>query len=265
MIDQHTHTVFSPDASKEATFENYLTILNQKKVKAITFTDHCDFDCPAPLFNQIPDFVSFKRRLHQAQESTDTLLQMGVELGYQPHVLEAMKQLVAAHPFDTVLLSVHYMDGLDPYGGEFFRDKTLTQSYQRYFETALEAIKTFDGFHILAHLDYIFRYSLEKTDAVNLTPFYDVLDAIFETLITKNKVLELNTSPYRKDYQNKTPNLDIIKRYFEKGGRLISLGSDAHTPKDVGADFDQAKAFLKSTGFKTLTWVKQGTLVSVEL
>jgi histidinol-phosphatase (PHP family) len=265
MIDQHTHTFFSPDASKEATFENYLNILNQKKVKAITFTDHLDFDCPVPLFNLIPDFIRFKRHLNKAQENTETLLQMGVELGYQPSVLEAMKQIVSIHAFDTVLLSVHYIDGLDPYGGEFFKDKTLTQSYQRYFETALEGIEAFDGFHILAHLDYIFRYSLEKTDAVNLKPFYPVLDAIFEALIKKNKVLELNTSPYRKDYQNKTPNLALIKRYFEKGGRLISLGSDAHHPKDVGADFDIAKAFLKDTGFKALTWVKQGTFISVEL
>lgn len=217
MIDQHTHTIFSPDASKESTFENYLNKLHQKKVQAITFTDHLDFDCPVPLFNQIPDFISFKRHLNKAQEKTETQLQMGVELGYQPHVLEAMKQIVSMHAFDTILLSVHYIDGLDPYGGEFFKDKTLTQSYQRYFETVLEGINTFDEFHILAHLDYIFRYSLEKTDMVDLKPFYPVLDAIFEALIKKNKVLELNTSPYRKDYQNKTPNLDLIKRYFERG------------------------------------------------
>jgi histidinol-phosphatase (PHP family) len=256
MIDQHTHTIFSPDASKESTFENYLDVLTQKPLTSITFTDHVDFDCPTPLFQQIPDFYSFKRLLVKAQEKTSTELQMGIELGYQPHVLTAMKHIVKEHFFDTVLLSLHYIDGLDPYRGEFYQGRPFHESYQRYFEVILDAILAFDEFHILAHLDYIFRYSLEKTDAVDITPFLPVLDKIFEHLIKHQKVLELNTSPYRKDYQNKTPNFDIIRRYYEKGGRLISLGSDAHHPGDVAADFETATAFLKTVGFKELTWIR---------
>ena len=265
MIDQHSHTIFSPDASKASTFENYLDVLHQKQVKSITFTDHCDFDCPTPLFHQIPDFYSFKRLLLKAQEKTSTELQMGIELGYQPHILPAMKRIVKEHEFDAVLLSLHYIDGLDPYHGDFFQGRPLTESYQRYFEVILEAIQAFDEFHILAHLDYIFRYSLEATDGIDITPYLPVLDAIFEHLIKHQKGLELNTSPYRKDYQNKTPNLDIIRRYYEKGGRLISLGSDAHHPDDVGADFDQASHFLKTVGFKELTWVRKQNLTFVPL
>jgi len=257
MIDQHTHTIFSPDASKDATFENYIASLNEKKLTSITFTDHCDFDCPTPLFHTIPDFYDFKRRLDEAQLNTSTLLQFGVELGYQPHIVGAMKQLVESHPFDAVLLSLHYVDGLDPYDGSFFKGRSLNEGYQRYFEEVLDAITAFDEFQILAHLDYIFRYSLEKTDAVDITLFYPILDAIFEVLIKRQKVLELNTSPWRKDYQNTRPNLGLIQRYYEKGGRLISLGSDAHQPSDVGADFDKAIGFLKTVGLTSLAWVKE--------
>lgn len=263
MIDQHTHTIYSPDASAEATLENYLQVCHQKKLTSVTFTDHLDYDCPTPIFHQIPDFLSFRRALLKAQEKTDTLLQMGVEIGFQPEVLKSMQKTVKDHPFDTVILSVHYVDRLDPYHGDFFENRTLTASYLRYFEEILTAIQSFADYQILAHLDYIFRYSLEKTDGIDLTPFFPVLDAIFETLIKQQKVLELNTSPYRKNYQNQAPHYGLMKRYYEKGGRLISLGSDAHHPHDVGADFPQATEVLKAIGFKEMTWVKAQTLTSV--
>jgi histidinol-phosphatase (PHP family) len=265
MIDQHCHTILSPDAAKNATLENYIAVAEKKGVKAITFTDHLDYDALDPLFYLIPDFYSFKRVLDKTQETTSIKLYMGVELGYQKQVLEAMKSVVNAHDFNVVLLSVHYINRQDPYSGRFYQGKTLTEAYQEYFETALEAIIAFDGFQILAHLDYIFRYSPEPSDDVDITVFYPVLDTIFEALIKRQKVLELNTSPYRKSYQNKRPNEAILRRYYEKGGRLISLGSDAHNPDDLAADFDRARTLLKSIGFTALATFEHGVMKSQPL
>ena len=48
-------------------------------------------------------------------------------------------------------------------------------------------------------------------------------------------------------------NGDNKKPLKELGGEIITIGSDAHTTKDVGAEYDKARELLKETGFKYFT------------
>ena len=52
------------------------------------------------------------------------------------------------------------------------------------------------------------------------------------------------------------PNKDILKRYLELGGKIITLGSDAHFAEDICSDFDTAIKELKEIGFKEITTFK---------
>ncbi len=256
MRDQHCHTIYSPDASKESTFEAYIASAEKKGLSHLTFTDHVDYEANAKIFDQIPDFTAFENALKAVQKNTNVKLQMGVELGYQPHVLDRMNALVGAHDFDLVILSVHYVRGLDPYDGSLFEGRSLDDALTLYFKTVLEAIQVFDDFQILAHIDYVFRYLDHGIEGLNMDHFIHILDAIFKTLIKKNKVLEVNTAPYRKPYAVSEPVYALIKRYYDVGGRLISLGSDAHHPDDLIADFHQAAKKLQTLGFQEVVFIE---------
>lgn len=265
MRDQHCHTIYSPDASDESTFEAYIASAEKKGMTHLTFTDHVDYEANAKIFDQIPDFTAFKNTLNTVQKNTNVKLQMGVELGYQPQVLDRMKALVGAHDFDLVILSVHYVKGLDPYDGSLFKGRTVDEALTLYFDTVLEAIQAFDDFQILGHIDYVFRYLDQGIKGVNLEHFNPILDAIFQTLIKKNKVLEVNTAPYRESYAVSEPVYALIKRYYDLGGRRISLGSDAHHPDDLIADFQLAAKRLLSIGFQDTIFIENQAHMHVPL
>ena len=100
-------------------------------------------------------------------------------------------------------------------------------------------------------MDYAFRYA--KSEAVkNNThkPYADIIDTILERIIKLDKALEVNTAALRKGMKGPNPATSIIKRYRELGGKLITLGADAHTPEDVAADFDRLPEILNNCGFK---------------
>ena len=63
----------------------------------------------------------------------------------------------------------------------------------------------------------------------------------------RNVCLELNTSRLaeRAAYDNL---LAIYRSYRESGGRYVTLGSDAHEPREIADNFSLAEVFLQETG-----------------
>jgi histidinol-phosphatase (PHP family) len=69
-------------------------------------------------------------------------------------------------------------------------------------------------------------------------------------LIEEGKGIEVNTGGFRSGLKEPNPCVDIIKRYQELGGEIITIGSDAHKPEDIASDFDKVCEILKDCGFK---------------
>jgi histidinol-phosphatase (PHP family) len=114
-------------------------------------------------------------------------------------------------------------------------------------------------FCTLAHITYPYRYfkfggrehllALEETGR-------ELFEDILKTVIDKGISLEVNTSGLRQGLGQTLPNTDLIKFYKELGGELITVGSDAHHARDLGADIKETAELLKSLGFKYITRYK---------
>ena len=52
------------------------------------------------------------------------------------------------------------------------------------------------------------------------------------------------------------PHPDVLKRYRELGGEIVTVGADAHRPEHVAYDFAEAGEILKSCGFHYYTEFK---------
>ena len=50
---------------------------------------------------------------------------------------------------------------------------------------------------------------------------------------------------------------DILKLYLQMGGKLLTLGSDAHKAEKLGKGFGQTVQLLKSLGVTELQYVKK--------
>ena len=76
-----------------------------------------------------------------------------------------------------------------------------------------------------------------------------MVSEILKTVIEDGKGIEFNTSYRRYGLKDTTPSADILKRYKELGGEIITIGSDSHAPAHLGSGIEEAKQFLKSLGF----------------
>ena len=79
--------------------------------------------------------------------------------------------------------------------------------------------------------------------------YADLIDPILFELILHGIALEVNTSSLRKGFPEPNPGRAIIRKYHDFGGRLITVGADAHDPGGVAWGFDTAAALLKECGF----------------
>lgn len=65
--------------------------------------------------------------------------------------------------------------------------------------------------------------------------------------------IEINTSGLRQFSKETFPGVDVLKNYRETGGKILTLGSDAHRAKDVDMGLKLAIENAKMAGFKYLT------------
>lgn len=63
-----------------------------------------------------------------------------------------------------------------------------------------------------------------------------------------------------------TPNADILRWYAEMGGERVTLGSDSHQPKYVGADLEKALGAAQAAGIKWWTQFegRESTLIRID-
>ena len=146
--------------------------------------------------------------------------------------------MTAKYPFDFVIGSSHVVHGIDPYYPHYYDGRSEDEAYLEYFESILENLHTNVDFDVYGHLDYVVRYGGYENKVIDYEEFRDILDAILAELIKKDKGIEINTSGIRYGLPNPHPNIDIIRRFKELGGKIITIGSDAHKVEDLAKDFN---------------------------
>ena len=100
-------------------------------------------------------------------------------------------------------------------------------------------------------------YRKEKDRYYSYERFSQEIDAILQYLISHQIALEVNTAGLRMlGFTN--PHPDVIRRYREMGGELITVGSDGHVPEYLGYGFDRLPELLSDCGFDSYTVFRQG-------
>ena len=247
------HTLFSHDS--EASPKEMIEGSIGKGLEMIYFTDHYDKDDvewgPESIFDPQEYFRVLEPLKEKYQDKID--VRIGVELGLRPYLGDYYREFVETYPFEFIIGSVHSIQSTDPASGKLFQDKTDEEAYRIAFEETLTDIQRFDGFDVLGHLDYVVRYGKEREKQYSYRKYADVIDQILKALIEKGKGLELNTAGLKYGLPFAHPQQDVLKRYKEMGGEIITIGADAHRPEHIAYDFQKASDILKGCGFKYYT------------
>jgi histidinol-phosphatase (PHP family) len=249
------HSSFSGDST--APMETMIRQAVAQGLTGICFTEHLDPDYP-----EIPDGADFSLDFQEYHQTLLSLrekygdqisIRYGVELGLQPHLAEDFHELLTREPFDFVLGSSHVIHGADPYYKEYFRGRKESTAYMEYFESILENLSEFSEMDAYGHLDYVVRYGPNQNREYSYGRYQDILDEILKTLIRRQVGLEINTGGYHYGLGEPNPCINIIKRYRQLGGEILTIGADAHSPDKIGYGFDLAAEVLKECGFSYYT------------
>lgn len=267
--DFHMHTAYSTDGNVSA--EEMILGAIKKGLHTICITDHHDEDYP--FYEEMGegafllDMESYVKDLYALKEKFANRIdvRVGVELGLQPHLTERYRKLINSHPFDFVIGSIHLVKGKDPFFREEYGDVTDTVLYREAMETTLENMKTNPPVDVLGHVDYVVRYGRFKEKEYSYKKYADLIDEILKEVIRQGKGIEMNMAGFKYGLPFSNPHPDVIRRYKELGGEIITVGADGHRPEHIAYDFEKSSEILKSCGFKFYTEFKERKPIFKEL
>jgi len=113
------------------------------------------------------------------------------------------------------------------------------------------------GFDVLSHFDVVVRVGKPLYGGYDPRRYEEAIRAVLKNCIERGIALDLNTQGLRNRCQLLTPGVEILTWYVEMGGERVTLGSDAHTPDDIAANFDLALEALQAAGLRYVTQFEQ--------
>ncbi len=247
--DFHTHTSFSSDSDQP--MEGAVCAMLEKGLKTVCFTEHMDMDYPGGEF--LLDTAAYRAELTRLKEKYSGRIDIlfGVELGIMDYLAPRLKEYLSRWDFDFVIGSSHLVEGADPYEPEYFGRYGDNTGILRYFESILANIRAFRDFDVYGHLDYVVRYSTARS--YRPLDYRELLDEILKTLISLGKGIELNTAGLKYGLGWAHPHPELLRRYRELGGEIITVGSDGHKSEHYAWEFGRAAEILTAAGFRYYT------------
>ncbi|MBQ6719131.1 MAG: histidinol-phosphatase HisJ family protein [Oscillospiraceae bacterium] len=242
MFDYHMHSRVSFDGHD--TGEAMAKAALSAGLKEICFTDHLDYD-PLGQMGKLDFDTAAYNAEYDHLEIPGLKIRRGAEFGMDIHNVEQFQKDLLRRPFDFVLGSIHFVDDLDVYFEPYWSGKSVFQAERRYLEATLESVKLHNDFDVLAHLTYISKTKCHPAPRpLPYAEHHEIVDEILRVLVQKGKGMEVNTSGMDR-CGGYLPTMDIIRRFKELGGEIVTVGSDAHTCSRVGQYTFQVCDILK--------------------
>ena len=258
--DSHTHTKYSFDSSSDIRANCEAAIA--AGLSELIITDHfeCNFEKDG-VFEEYEADKAYEEVTAVKKEYEGRLrVTYGVELGQATQDLPKAEKLLGSYPFEFVIGSLHNLDGVPDFYFINYKDmpdSMIARLWERYLDE-IEAIIDYGRFNTLAHLTYPLRYMAVSGKRFDISFTYPRIDGIFKKIIEKEIALEANTSGLRKPIGETAPDMTLVKRYLDLGGKYITVGSDAHRTEDIGAGLKETYARLISIGLENITVFRDG-------
>jgi histidinol-phosphatase (PHP family) len=219
----------------------------------IGFSEHKDFDPQDPVVDYF-DYDRYRAEIEEARArfGHQLTIRMGVEIDYQKWFEDQIRTWLEDHPFDFVIGSVHYVDRAKLMTPEYTRNRTREEAYKVYFDAVRHSVES-GLIDIVGHLEYANRRGVPLYGPYDPSPYREDVIRIFQAMIARGVALEINTAGLRQGAGHTYPCDAHIKLYASLGGRLLTIGSDAHHPDDLAASYCTAADLALAAGLKSIT------------
>lgn len=268
--DLHLHSDTSPDNVQ--TIREIYEAAVKRGLEYICITNHHEF----VLQSVKEGFVLDPEKMRRYKEDFKILPKngkisvfFGTEIDYCEGRERDIENFIKAHQFDFVIGSVHWIDDFHLSDSrtrfELEGKPELQQEViGKYFAKLKKAISS-GLFDVIGHID-IYKKVIPEP------PFEDLKNQWKEVadLLAKYKVgFEINTS-YKNYFREKPvpsvyPNPEIINLFLERGVRIITLGSDGHSPDRIGDQIDLVEEMLRGLGVREICYFRKRKVNFVKL
>jgi len=267
ILDLHTHTDNSFDGHHSTM---YLCECAQTAgLRGVAFTDHIEIDFFYKDGHDRRAMQSYFEVVKARSAFTGNLLVFaGVELGQPMYDVQTAEKLISSLRYDIVLGAVHNLRDMQDFWyldySEYPGEKLRALLLEYFREVRLMA--DWGKFDTLAHLTYPLRYIQgDHKIPVDIRDYSTEIDGILKSLVRGGRALEINTSGLRQKLGKTMPDEEIVARYRELGGELITIGSDAHYAEHLGAGIPEGMALAERCGFDRVTFFQQREPIQIPI
>jgi histidinol-phosphatase (PHP family) len=257
LTDFHVHSDVSADCS--ATMREMVEAEARQGVGILCFTNHSDIrDWRTlgyqPRCREIVPESRQKLAALRAEGALPAEVLLGVELAEGQFRPEVAAEIAADEALDFVLGSLHILPETGDFCWQHYTDAAQCDRYFDRYLDELQKVAALDCFDVMAHIGYCRRYMWRAgvDAALTLDKYGDRVRFLLRTLIDKGKGIEINCSGLR-DGCGPFPSAEILRLYRDLGGELVTVGSDAHSPKTAAACLQEGHALLRECGFDYVT------------
>ena len=266
-VDMHTHSESSHDSV--CPIADMRAAQTANGACAFAVTDHFDTESYERYDVHTPIRIAHETAERLNAEGGGAKVLKGIEISegfWFPEEYEKTRVL----DYDVIIGSVHLVLNKDikyAFSSIDFSAQTLEWTYNYlddYFNDMLTMLDRID-FDILAHLTCPIRYIKGKYGIdIDMSRFEDKIETILTKTIKTGKALEINTSSWGI-LGDCMPSRDILKKYRDMGGYLLTMGSDAHVTENADKYFDEARQQLRELGFKHLYYFENRKAIQYEI
>ena len=257
IVDYHMHLRNEREeiAHDAASVEPFVDAAARAGVDEIGFTEHAYYFTQLRTLWSVPyqtercvyDLDAYVDAVVQAREG-GLPVKLGLEVDYVPGREDETRALLAPYPWDYLLGSVHFIDGRAVDGEPRLTDAVgVDEAWRIYFETLASAARS-GLFDALSHPDLVKIFG-ERASSFDYGPVADAIAA-------SGVAVEVSTAGLHKPVGELYPHPELLAACKERQVP-VTLASDAHSPRDVGRDFDRALELLRSAGYETVTVFEQ--------
>lgn len=252
-VDYHMHSDNSTDAV--STVEEMSLAAIKNGFAEIAITDHFE---PTPedrdysYYDQekyFGEILVARRKFGKQLE-----IKLGVELGQPQYYKKETENMLSKSNYDFILASAHKRrDGIDMSQVDY-QKISIDEALEMYLDELHSLVDGFEDFDCIGHLDLVKRYSCQVyNENISLAQSQEKLESLLRKIIEKGKGIEINTSGLRQSSGETLPGFDVIKMYYELGGKILTVGSDAHRKEDLGKGIYEAYEIARAAGFEYIT------------
>lgn len=233
----------------------------KRGLKGIVITCHC----PGPegwsptvrmSMAQFDEYVASVERASDAWNGRVDIL-LGLECDYMPGMESWLSRFLNGKDLQYVIGSVHPQL---PYYKEAFPNENVLAYQRTYFEHLAMAAES-GLFDCLAHPDLVKNVFPDQWDMKSVL---EDIRACLDRVASAGTAMELNTSGVLKEIREMNPN-PVMLAEMNKRDIPVVLGSDAHTPYRVGAEFGAALDLLQAAGYESVYTILGGKRREVDL